>query len=147
MIDTGEVLVVMTNKNWTMEILLCHIGEQLGQVDAWIACWSVGDAAVQRLGQAKSRGFIRNLRWVVDERMKAWKPHLWDLVLGVAGKENVGRSKCHAKMYVLKQVEGDRVISIVGSANFNKTPKQEGMVIMTDPRAGQFIIDWIEEQI
>lgn len=38
-------------------------------------------------------------------------------------------------------------MSIVGSANFSKTPGIESLVIMTDPRVGDFLIDRIERWI
>ena len=144
-VEAGETLVVISQGNWAMEHPIVHIASQLGPCDLWMATWAVNDDAVLRLSWAVGEGFIRNVRAVVDERMKTHRPAAMD-ILSTCGQ--IGIMACHAKFYVLRQVEApNKAVSMLGSANWTQNPRTEAMVVLTDRQATDFLAGWVEEQL
>jgi hypothetical protein len=143
-IETGDLLIAIPQKRWGMEQLLAVIGDQIGPIDLWCCVYAVSGDSMSRLRTARDKGFLRNIRFVIDERTKTWKPQNYSLITNLCEEENVGVIKTHAKIFVCKQVDGNKIISIIGSANFTKTPGTESMVIMTDPSIGMHLIEILD---
>ena len=143
LVNPGDRMYVISRGNWSTEHVICHLGEQLGPVDLRIATWAVNDDAVLRLANAIEAGFIRSCHAIVDERMKVLRPAALDVMQKALGAGGLATMPCHMKAYALRQVEGGRTITMVGSANWTQNPRPECSVIDSDPRAFDLISGWV----
>jgi CRISPR/Cas system-associated exonuclease Cas4 (RecB family) len=146
-VERGDRMHIVTSGWWSMEQPICVLGEQLGPVDMWMISWAVNDDAVLRLVEAMDRGFIRNVRAVIDERMKVLRPAALDIMQAAVGERNLGIMACHAKAYVLRQVDGDLAVAMVTSANWSQNPRPESLCIDADPRATAVYAQWVDRML
>lgn len=146
-IERGERIYLVSQGSWATEHVICHLGEQLGPIDLWLATWAVNDDAVLRLANAMEAGYVRECRALVDERMKVLRPAALDVMQTALGEGNLGIMACHMKVYVCRAVDGSRTATMVGSNNWTQNPRPEALVIDSDPRAAEFFSRWIDEAL
>ena len=144
-VRAGDRLHIVTDGWWAMEEPICIVAEQLGPCDFHMITWAINDDAVLRLAEAMRVGHVRHVRAVIDERMKVLRPAALDILQTAVGPGNLGIFACHAKAYVLRQVDGPMAVAMVGSANWTQNPRPESLVIDADPRAATVYASWVDD--
>lgn len=148
-IRRGEIVHVVTMGHWAMEQPIVHLAELSGgPCDLYMATWAVAMVSALRLAEAIRRGWLRELRIVMDERIKVHRPEVLDVLQIAAGTGSLGLCPCHSKLYVLRSVDPEGpAYTFVGSANLTQNPRPEALVIQESREVADFHVEWISEML
>jgi hypothetical protein len=144
----GETVHCITNGQWNMEDPIVHLADLMGPSDLYVMTWFVAMLSALRLAEARSQGYLRELRMVVDERTKVNHPQILDVLRQACGPGNLGIMACHGKAYVVRSIDPEGpAYTIVGSANLNRNSRTETIVIQEGRTPADFYASWIADQL
>ena len=113
--------------NFNMMRLVFWVLEQTGPADILMCTYSISPKTIQGVINRREKGLIKNIRFLVDNRVRSLSPKPFDLL--VANFEY----KCisvHAKVALIYNDKWN--ITIISSQNATDNPKMERGVIYTD---------------
>ena len=101
-----------------------------------ISTWSLNPDHVYMLLELLDSGALVELTLICDPSLRTRKPAIMaTLKVGMSRFPgcHLVMAKNHAKIYCMKDVDGDRFCTITGSANLSGTPRSENYTVSTDP--------------
>lgn len=139
-IQQGKQKHYYSDGNFNLVRLIFHLLKQIGPSDIFIATYSISQETLEAINSRISSGLIRNIRFIIDNRVKVMSPIPFQLM-----KEsfNYRCISLHAKVAL---IENDQwKISIVTSQNATNNPKLERGVIYTDNKIFDFDKNILED--
>ena len=123
--------------------LVLYVLEQTGPADLFISTYSVAQDSIRTLLRKKNDGMIRNIRFLIDNRVRSISPKPFDFLV----TSFPGAYRCcalHAKVALISNENFK--ISIVGSQNATHNPKLERGIIHTDSVIFDFDLNILEHE-
>ena len=123
----GRTKHYYSDGNFNLLRLVFHLLKETGPADILMSTYSISQATLEQIHGRVSKGEIRSIRFLIDNRVKVMSPKPFQLL-----KESFPYSciSLHAKVALIWN-EGWN-ISIVTSQNATDNPKLERGVIFTD---------------
>jgi len=118
----------------SVRLLFC-LANQIGSCDIFISTYSISEKSVRQLWTAQQKGKIRNIRFLIDHRVRAQSPKPFQALYGFF-PGMVRTTSIHAKVTTLQS--DDWKVSIVSSMNATDNNKIERGLISTDPAVFDF---------
>jgi len=129
---------------WSAHDLLLHlIRTTTGPARLTATTWTMSSGPCQALISALHAGHITAMAMLFDWRVQVRCPEAVGLAQHYA--TDVRLSTCHAKVYVLENMEWGVVM--LGSANLTNNPRIEAGIVDTNVGAAQFHARWIRAEI
>ncbi len=142
-IEPGFDYHIINFGTWSMhEFLLFLIKKFTGTAELWVTTWSINENVVQTLVAARNEGFIKQIHFLFDYRVKKYRPAAWFLA---NANFNCLLTSCHAKVTVIRGEKMD--ITIVGSANYNRNNRIEAMILIPGKHEAEQHQNWISNRI
>lgn len=134
----------VSDGNWSMYDFLIAAVLELGKsCNVWITTYSMTELSARVLAQMKDKGEISDLHLLMDYKSKMRYPEVDQLIRNVAS--SIGLTHLHAKVLVINN--GNKFITMLGSANWTKNPRIETGVIDTSTYIALGHINWITQKI
>lgn len=112
--------------NFNMMKLIFWVLEQTGPADILISTYSISPKTLQGVMNRREKGLIRNIRFIVDNRVRSLSPKPFDLLVA---NFDYRCTSIHAKVACIWNENWN--ITIVSSQNCTDNPKMERGVIYT----------------
>lgn len=112
--------------NFNMMKLIFWVLEQTGPADILISTYSISPKTLQGVMNRREKGLIRNIRFIVDNRVRSLSPKPFDLLVA---SFDYRCTSIHAKVACIWNEKWN--ITIVSSQNCTDNPKMERGVIYT----------------
>lgn len=112
--------------NFNMMRLVFWIVEQTGPADVIMSTYSISPKTIQGVLNRRERGQIRNIRFIVDNRVRSLSPKPFDMLVKNFDYRCIS---IHAKVACISNDKWN--ITIVSSQNATDNPKMERGTIFT----------------
>lgn len=142
-VRAGKSVYWMSEGEWSMHQLLMALLGVTGPADVTISSYAMGETPARVLCQLKDSGVIKTLSVVLDDRVDVRTPGSLQLIKRISDHFNL--VKTHAKVTLLFTEE--KLISVVGSANYTENKRYECGSISCDPAVYAFNSKWITKAL
>lgn len=112
--------------NFNMMRLVFWVLEQTGTADVIMSTYSISPKTIQGVINRRERGLIRNIRFIVDNRVRSLSPKPFDMLVKNFDYRCIS---IHAKVACISNDNWN--ITIVSSQNATDNPKMERGTIFT----------------
>lgn len=119
--------------NFNMMRLVFWLLEQIGSAEIIMSTYSISPKTLQGVINRKEKGVIRDIRFIVDNRVRSISPKPFDLLVSNFDYKCIS---IHAKVACIWNEEWK--ISVVSSQNATDNPKMERGVIYTNHQVFDF---------
>lgn len=119
--------------NFNMMRLVFWVLEQTGPADIIMSTYSIGHKSIQGVINRRDKGLIRNIRFIVDNRVRSLSPKPFDMLVKSFDYRCIS---IHAKVACISNDNWN--ITIVSSQNATDNPKMERGTIFTTPDVFNF---------
>lgn len=123
--------------------LILYILDHTGPAHVFLSTYSIGMDSIATLIRKKNAGTIKDIRFLIDNRVRSISPKPFDYLL----TSFPGAYRCcalHAKVALVWNEQWN--ISVVGSQNATHNPKLERGIIHTDKTIFDFDIKVLEDE-
>ena len=123
--------------------LILYILNQTGPAQVFLSTYSIGMDSIATLIRKKDTGTIKDIRFLIDNRVRSISPKPFDYLL----TSFPGAYRCcalHAKVALIWNEQWS--ISVVGSQNATHNPKIERGIIHTDKTIFDFDLKVLEDE-
>lgn len=117
-----------------------HMVNECGPADAWISTWTTGIYDVQRAGELRRNGLLREIRMLLDRGTFEKSPKFAGPLIRALGAESFRCLSVHAKVIIVRGDRGSAVMRT--SMNLNKNLRTENFDVDCDPALVAFFAEW-----
>jgi hypothetical protein len=126
--------------NFNMMRLIFWVLEQTGPAEILLSTYSISPKTIQGIINRREKGIIRDIRFIVDNRVRSISPKPFDLMVSNFDYRCIS---IHAKVACIWNEEWK--ITIVSSQNATDNPKMERGVIYTNEKVFEFDKEVLED--
>ena len=134
----GTVYDFISFGQWSLMHILIYILSLTGPADVFATTYGLSPDYVRKLVEAKEKGMIRNMTFVMDWKIRTYKAEAWHVA-----EQHFKTRLCsiHAKVTtVINETWG---VIIQGSANYTRNNKIENNIITVDRNRALMHAGWI----
>ncbi len=136
----GTVYDFISFGQWSLPHILIHVLSLTGPADVFATTYGLSPDIVRKLVEAKEKGMIREMVFVMDWKIRTYKAEAYFLA-----EQNFKIKLCsiHAKVTVVL----NKIWSVViqGSANYTRNNKIENNIITVDRDRALMHAGWIDK--
>lgn len=140
-LESGKNIHFYSWANFNLVKLILYLLKQTGPASLMMTSYSFSQKSIEALNARKVSGLIRDIKVLVDNRVKVMSPKPFQML---AGSFEYRCTSVHAKVALIWNDKWR--ISIITSQNATDNPKLERGVIYTDPKVFEFDFNTLSDE-
>lgn len=139
----GNTQYFITNGNWSMYDLLIRLVDKIvSPVEVFLTFYSMTELSARILAKMVQEGKIRQLTIIYDRKSEIRYPNVHQILQGIARMKPV---HIHAKLMLVRSIDTNNHITVLGSANWTRNPRIECGIYDTNPAHANLFIEWFQQ--
>lgn len=140
-LESGKNIHFYSWANFNLVKLILYLLKQTGPASLMMTSYSFSQKSIEALNARKVSGLIRDIKVLVDNRVKVMSPKPFQML---AGSFEYRCTSVHAKVALIWNDIWR--ISIITSQNATDNPKLERGIIYTDPKVFEFDFNTLSDE-
>lgn len=140
-LESGKNIHFYSWANFNLVKLILYLLKQTGPASLMMTSYSFSQKSIEALNARKVSGLIRDIKVLVDNRVKVMSPKPFQML---AGSFEYRCTSVHAKVALIWNDIWR--ISIITSQNATDNPKLERGIIYTDPKIFEFDFNTLSDE-
>lgn len=140
-LEIGKNIHFYSWANFNLVKLILYLLKQTGPASLMMTSYSFSQKSIEALNARKVSGLIRDIKVLVDNRVKVMSPKPFQML---AGSFEYRCTSVHAKVALIWNDIWR--ISIITSQNATDNPKLERGIIYTDPKVFEFDFNTLSDE-
>ena len=140
---SGKDVHFISSGKWSLYDLLIALLPFCSPAVLYLSTYSLTEFSARILARNVSEGHLSAVHILLDKRAKVRYPEVYQLAGNISNR--IRLMEVHAKVMVLQSA--DRIVTVVGSANWTENPRIEAGILTTNPEVGNFHKMWLDKAI